>query len=97
MNPSWDSKYTTNINMEMNYWAVDSANLSELAQPLFRFISELTDQGAQVAKEHYGAGGWVFHQNTDIWRVAAPMDGPTWGTAVVQLCVEVICRYLCYS
>ncbi len=83
MNPSWDSKYTTNINTEMNYWPAESANLSELAQPLFQMIEELTDQGAQVAKEHYGAGGWVFHQNTDIWRVAAPMDGPTWGTFTV--------------
>jgi alpha-L-fucosidase 2 len=80
MNPSWDSKYTTNINLEMNYWAVESANLSELAEPLVKMVKELTDQGAQVAKEHYGAGGWVFHQNTDLWRVAAPMDGPTWGT-----------------
>ena len=83
MNPSWDSKYTTNINTEMNYWSAESANLSELAQPLFKMIEELSDQGAQVAKEHYGAGGWVFHQNTDIWRVAAPMDGPTWGTFTV--------------
>ena len=78
MNPKWDSKYTTNINTEMNYWPAESANLSELAEPLFQMIKELTDQGAQVAKEHYGARGWVFHQNTDIWRVAAPMDGPTW-------------------
>lgn len=83
MNPSWDSKYTTNINTEMNYWAVESANLSELSEPLFKMIEELTDQGSDVAKEHYGAKGWVFHQNTDIWRVAAPMDGPTWGTFTV--------------
>lgn len=83
MNPSWDSKYTTNINTEMNYWPVESGNLSECAEPLVRMIRELTDQGAQVAKEHYGARGWVFHQNTDIWRVAAPMDGPTWGTFTV--------------
>jgi len=82
-NPMWDSKYTTNINTEMNYWAVDSANLSELSAPLFKMIEELTDQGTQVAREHYGAGGWVFHQNTDLWRVAAPMDGPTWGTFTV--------------
>jgi len=78
-NPMWDSKYTTNINTEMNYWPAEVANLSECAEPLFRMISELTDQGAAVAREHYGAGGWVFHQNTDIWRVAAPMDGPSWG------------------
>jgi alpha-L-fucosidase 2 len=79
-NPMWDSKYTTNINTEMNYWAVESGNLSELSEPLFKMIEELTDQGTQVAREHYGADGWVFHQNTDLWRVAAPMDGPTWGT-----------------
>lgn len=83
MNPPWDSKYTTNINTEMNYWPVESANLSELAEPLIQMVKDLTDQGAQVAKEHYGAGGWVCHQNTDIWRVAAPMDGPTWGTFTV--------------
>lgn len=82
-NPAWDSKYTTNINAEMNYWAVDSANLSELGTPFYKMISELTDQGSQVAREHYGARGWVVHQNTDIWRVAAPMDGPSWGTFTV--------------
>ncbi len=80
MNPAWDSKYTTNINTEMNYWAVESGNLSELAEPLIKMVYEFTDQGSQVAKEHYGAKGWVHHQNTDLWRVAAPMDGPTWGT-----------------
>lgn len=83
MNPSWDSKYTTNINTQMNYWPVESSNLSECAEPLVRMIRELTDQGTQVAREHYGAKGWVFHQNTDLWRVAAPMDGPTWGTFTV--------------
>jgi len=82
-NPSWDSKYTTNINIQMNYWAVESANLSELSEPLFRMIEELTDEGSEVAREHYGADGWVFHQNTDLWRVATPMDGPTWGTFTV--------------
>ncbi len=83
MNPAWDSKYTTNINAQMNYWAVDSANLSELGAPFYGMIRELTDQGSQVAREHYGARGWVVHQNTDIWRVAAPMDGPSWGTFTV--------------
>jgi alpha-L-fucosidase 2 len=80
MNPSWDSKYTTNINTEMNYWPAESANLAECAEPLQRLVREVSDQGSEVAREHYGAKGWVFHQNTDIWRVAAPMDGPTWGT-----------------
>lgn len=83
MNPPWDAKYTTNINTEMNYWPVETGNLSELAEPLITMVKELTDQGSQVAREHYGARGWVFHQNTDIWRVAAPMDGPTWGTFTV--------------
>lgn len=79
MNPMWDSKYTTNINTQMNYWMADSANLSECAEPLFRMIRELTDQGSDTAREFYGARGWVQHQNTDLWRVTAPMDGPSWG------------------
>ena len=79
-NPMWDSKYTTNINAEMNYWPAEVGNLSECAEPLFAMIRELTDQGSQVARESYGAHGWVFHQNTDLWRVAAPMDGASWGT-----------------
>jgi len=83
MNPSWDSKYTTNINTEMNYWPVETGNLSECAEPFISLVKDLTDQGQQVAREHYGCRGWVFHQNTDIWRVAAPMDGPTWGTFTV--------------
>lgn len=78
-NPMWDSKYTTNINTEMNYWPAQVANLGECAEPLYRMIRELTDQGQDVARENYGARGWVFHQNTDLWRVAAPMDGPSWG------------------
>lgn len=92
MNPSWDSKYTTNINTEMNYWPVESGNLSECVEPLVKMVRELTDQGTQVAREHYGARGWVFHQNTDLWRVAAPMDGPTWGTFTVGgawLCTQL--------
>jgi alpha-L-fucosidase 2 len=79
MNPMWDSKYTTNINTQMNYWPAEVGNLSECAEPLFTMTKELTDQGSQVAREHYGVRGWVHHQNTDLWRVAAPMDGPSWG------------------
>jgi alpha-L-fucosidase 2 len=79
MNPMWDSKYTTNINTQMNYWPADVAGLDECAEPLFRLIREIAEQGADVAREHYGARGWVLHQNTDLWRVAAPMDGPSWG------------------
>jgi len=83
VNPAWDSKYTTNINTEMNYWHAETGNLPELVEPLITMVKELTDQGSQVAKEHYGARGWVLHQNTDLWRVAAPMDGPCWGTFTV--------------
>jgi len=83
MNPKWDSKYTTNINTEMNYWPAGSGNLWECMEPLLGMVEDLTDQGGQVAREHYGADGWVFHQNTDLWRVAAPMDGPCWGTFTV--------------
>jgi len=96
-NPMWDSKYTTNINTEMNYWPAEVGNLSECAGPLFKMIQELTDQGSQVAREHYGARGWVFHQNTDIWRVAAPMDGPSWGTFATGgawLCTHLWEHYL---
>jgi alpha-L-fucosidase 2 len=97
MNPSWDSKYTTNINLEMNYWPVETGNLPECAEPLITLVKELTDQGSQVAREHYGAGGWVFHQNTDLWRVAAPMDGPCWGTFTTGgawLCTHLYEHYL---
>lgn len=97
MNPNWDSKYTTNINTEMNYWPAEVCNLSEFAEPLFKMIEELTDQGRDVAKEHYGKKGWVFHQNTDIWRVAAPMDGVQWGTFTTGgawLCTHLWEHYL---
>jgi len=97
MNPPWDSKYTTNINTEMNYWPAEVGNLSEFTEPLFTMIEELSDQGSQVAREHYGKKGWVFHQNTDIWRVAAPMDGVQWGTFTTGgawLCTHLWEHYL---
>jgi len=80
MNPSWESKFTTNINTEMNYWPAETTALQECVEPLTRMVKELAETGAKVAKAHYGAGGWVFHQNTDQWRAPAPMDGATWGT-----------------
>jgi alpha-L-fucosidase 2 len=96
-NPSWDSKYTTNINTEMNYWPAEVANLGEFTEPLVRMIKELTDQGGDVARENYGARGWVHHQNTDLWRVAAPMDGVYWGTFTTGgawLCTHLWEHYL---
>ena len=79
-NPAWESKFTTNINLEMNYWPAEAANLAECAEPLFRMLADLVEPGSRVARRHYGARGWVLHQNTDPWLAAAPMDGPTWGT-----------------
>ena len=80
MNPWWESKFTTNINTEMNYWPAETTALQECVEPLVRMVRELSETGAKVAKTHYGARGWVFHQNTDQWRAPAPMDGATWGT-----------------
>ena len=80
MNPSWDSKYTANINLQMNYWPAETAALPECVEPLVQMVRDLSETGAKAAKVHYGARGWVFHQNTDLWRAAAPMDGATWGT-----------------
>ena len=75
----WDSKYTININAQMNYWPSEVTGLPETAQPLFQFIRELSETGAVTARTMYGAGGWMAHHNTDLWRVAGPVDGPEWG------------------
>jgi alpha-L-fucosidase 2 len=78
-NPPWGSKYTININTEMNYWPADPAGLSACVEPLLRMVEELAQTGAQTAQAMYGARGWVAHHNTDLWRAAAPIDGPMWG------------------
>ena len=78
-NPWWDAKYTININLPMNYWPAETANLGEMLQPLEHLVSEVAKAGTETAREHWGARGWVVHQNTDIWRATAPMDGPSWG------------------
>ena len=75
----WDSKYTININAEMNYWPAEVTNLRETAEPFFAFIRELSETGAITAREMYDCGGWMAHHNTDLWRVAGPVDGPEWG------------------
>jgi alpha-L-fucosidase 2 len=78
-NPWWDSKYTVNINLPMNYWPAEVGNLPELTEPLFDLVEEASEAGRSVAERHWGARGWVLHQNTDLWRATAPMDGPSWG------------------
>ena len=79
LSPPWGSKYTININTEMNYWPAAAANLIECYAPLFAMITDLAFTGRSIATQHYGAGGWVCHHNTDIWRGAAPIDGAFWG------------------
>lgn len=77
--PPWGSKYTININIQMNYWPVEVANLAECHEPLFDMIEELRPSGRKTAREHYGAGGWMAHHNTDLWRATTPVDGARWG------------------
>ncbi|MBO7098674.1 MAG: glycoside hydrolase N-terminal domain-containing protein [Bacteroidaceae bacterium] len=79
MNAPWDSKYTININAEMNYWPALVGNLAETQEPLFSMIRDLSETGAKTAREMYGCQGWVAHHNTDLWRIAGPVDGTPWG------------------
>jgi alpha-L-fucosidase 2 len=75
--PAWDSKYTVNINTEMNYWPAEVTNLSEMHTPLIEMIKDLSATGQQTAKTMYGARGWMLHHNTDLWRFSGAIDGPT--------------------
>ncbi len=96
MTPPWESKYTININTEMNYWPAESTNLSECHEPLLRMVSELVENGSRTARVHYGARGWVCHHNTDLWRQTAPIDGPLWGfwpTGGAWLCTHLWHHY----
>jgi alpha-L-fucosidase 2 len=79
LTPPWGSKYTTNINAEMNYWPAELLNLSPLHEPLFTMIDELAIAGKQTAKAHYNAPGWVLHHNTDLWRGTAPINAANHG------------------
>jgi alpha-L-fucosidase 2 len=96
MTPPWESKYTININTEMNYWPAETANLSECHEPLLRMVSELVENGSRTAQVYYGARGWVCHHNTDLWRQTAPIDGPLWGfwpTGGAWLCTHLWQHY----
>jgi alpha-L-fucosidase 2 len=96
MTPPWESKYTININTEMNYWPAETTNLSECHEPLLRMVTELVENGSRTAQLHYGARGWVCHHNTDLWRQTAPIDGPLWGfwpTGGAWLCTHLWNRY----
>lgn len=79
LSPPWGSKYTININTEMNYWPAEPTGLQECVQPLIDMIRDLSVTGRKTAWEHYGARGWVCHHNTDGWRATAPIDGARFG------------------
>ncbi len=73
-NPAWDSKYTININTEMNYWPAEKCNMTEMHEPLVQMIKELSETGSKTAKNMYGCDGWVAHHNTDLWRICGVVD-----------------------
>jgi alpha-L-fucosidase 2 len=79
LTPAWGSKYTININTEMNYWPAETCNLAELDEPLFDLIEAAREDGRRVAQRYYDAGGFVLHHNTDLWGDAVPVDGARWG------------------
>ncbi len=91
--PPWGSKYTININAEMNYWAVETCNLSEMHAPLFDHIERMYPHGREVAERMYGAGGWVAHHNTDVWGDCAPQDtlpaSTYWQMGAAWLCLHI--------
>ncbi len=79
MRPPWDSKYTININAQMNYWPAEKTNLAELHEPFLQMVKELSETGQETARDMYGARGWMAHHNTDIWRITGAVDGALWG------------------
>jgi alpha-L-fucosidase 2 len=96
MQPSWDSKYTVNINIEMNYWAAESTAMPEMVKPLVDLLADLAVTGAETAKLMYGARGWVCHHNTDLWRSTAPIDFPAaslWPMGGAWLCKHLWDHY----
>jgi alpha-L-fucosidase 2 len=96
-NPPWGCKYTVNINTEMNYWHVETTNISECVEPLIAMIMDLNETGAHTAKVYWDANGWVCNHNTDLWRATAPIDGPFWGfwpTGGAWLCQHIWEHYL---
>jgi len=97
LTPPWGSKFTTNINLEMNYWPAEELNLSACSEPFFSIVDDLSQTGKLTAKEHYGAPGWVLHHNTDIWRGTAPVNSSThgiWVSGGAWLCHQLWEHYL---
>ena len=96
LSPPWGSKYTTNINIQMNYWPAEVLNLSPLHSSLFKMIEELSESGKETAREYYNAPGWVLHHNTDLWRGTAPINASNhgiWVTGGAWFCDHLWERY----
>ncbi len=94
--PPWGSKFTININTEMNYWPAEPTGLAECTAPLIAMVRDLARTGARTAREMYGARGWMAHHNTDLWRATAPIDGAQWGMwpmGGAWLCTHLWNRY----
>jgi alpha-L-fucosidase 2 len=93
MLPPWDSKYTININAQMNYWPAESGNLAECHEPLFELIERMREPGRVTAKAMYDCGGFVAHHNTDIWGDTAPQDiylpASYWTMGAAWLCLHL--------
>ena len=79
MSPPWDSKYTININAQMNYWPAEKTNLTEMHEPFLQMVKDMSETGQQTARIMYGSRGWMAHHNTDIWRITGPVDNIFWG------------------
>lgn len=95
--PPWESKYTVNINTEMNYWPAEPTAMAETQEALFAALREIAASGAETAREHYGARGWVLHHNFDLWRGTAPINHSNhgiWPTGGAWLCQNLWQRYL---
>ncbi|MEL0456059.1 glycoside hydrolase family 95 protein [Flavobacteriaceae bacterium SZ-1-7] len=95
--PPWESKYTMNINAEMNYWPAELTNLSEMHEPFIQLAKEVAETGKETAKIMYDANGWVLHHNTDIWRITGPIDmaaSGMWPTGGAWVCQDLWERYL---
>ncbi|MFV0541514.1 MAG: glycosyl hydrolase family 95 catalytic domain-containing protein [Aestuariibaculum sp.] len=95
--PPWESKYTMNINAEMNYWPAEQTNLSEMHEPFIQLAREVSETGKETARIMYKAKGWVLHHNTDIWRITGPIDmaaSGMWPMGGAWLCQDLWERYL---
>ncbi len=97
MQPPWDSKYTVNINAQMNYWPAEITNLAELHEPFIQLTRETAISGVETARALYDADGWTLHHNTDAWRITGPVDSASaglWPTGGAWLCQHLWYRYL---